>query len=258
MLLRVLTYNVLDGGVGREKFILEVLHTTQPDIIILQEVFQPDIVDELAKALGMKFFFAKGNSKRHLALLSRLPLVAQESYHPFPPIHTTALETVLEYAPDQHLHVFGVHLIAQPLVIFELWRQWEIKTILQKTRPYHSKPILIAGDFNAIAPHDLVAVTSWPRFLKLMLALQGGRIFRRAIREIMRAGFIDCYRLLHPDERGFTLPPPTPNTRLDYIFVNDVLRNCVQKCYVVQEPKAVEQASDHYPVMVEFNMSLCR
>lgn len=248
MLLRVLTYNILDGGVGRDKLILEVLQATQPDIVILQEVFQSAIVDELAKVLGMKFFFAKGNSKRHLALLSRLPLIAQDSYHPFPPIHTGVLEATPEYALGQHLHVFGVHLIAQPFVIFELWRQWEIKTILQRTQPYRSSPTLIAGDFNAIAPHDLVLVKSWPRFLKLMLALQGGRIFRRVIREIMEAGFVDCYHLLHPDEKGFTLPTPTPNTRLDYIFVNDILKNCLRKCYVVDEPAAVKRASDHYPV----------
>jgi endonuclease/exonuclease/phosphatase family metal-dependent hydrolase len=39
MSLRVMTYNILDGGQNREEHILDVIKTSQPDIVILQEVF---------------------------------------------------------------------------------------------------------------------------------------------------------------------------------------------------------------------------
>ncbi|HEX6385196.1 MAG TPA: endonuclease/exonuclease/phosphatase family protein [Anaerolineae bacterium] len=252
MSLRILTYNILDGGIGREGFILEVLQAVQPDVVILQEVFHLATVEQFATALDMAFFFARGNSKRHLALLSRLPIVTSHTYRPFPPIHNCILEATLEVAPEQQLYVFGVHLIAHPFVVFELWRQWEVRTVLQRAKRYRSSPCLIAGDFNAIAPNDPVIVKLWPRFLKLMLALQGGRIFRKVIREVLSAGFTDCYRQLHSEKNGFTLPTPDPNVRLDYIFVNDVLIEHLRKCHVVREPATVDRASDHYPVMAEF------
>jgi exonuclease III len=253
MLLRVITYNILDGGVGREGFILEVLRTLHPDIAILQEVMDPATASEFAKALNLEFYFAKGNTKRHLALLSRLPIISAHSYHPFP-IYTSILEARFEYASNQYLAVFGVHLVAQPFILFELWRQWEVKRLLQRLRSNGSDLCLIAGDFNAIAPHDPVATKFWPRLLKLMVLLQGGRIFRNAIREVTSAGFSDCYRMWHPDKNGFTLPTPTPNVRLDYIFVDEGLKNCLRKCWVVREPAIIEQASDHYPVMAEFEL----
>jgi hypothetical protein len=37
--MRVLTYNILDGGIDRESLILKTFQVTEPDIIILQEVF---------------------------------------------------------------------------------------------------------------------------------------------------------------------------------------------------------------------------
>ncbi|CAG0946086.1 hypothetical protein ANRL1_02750 [Anaerolineae bacterium] len=256
MLLRVMTYNILDGGSGREKFVLEVLEKIQPDIAILQEVFDPSSVREFAEVLNMEFFFAAGNSKRHLALLSRLPITKRNNHHPFPPIHTCLLEAKLEYAPKQYLDVFGVHLIAYPFVGFELWREQEIKAILQRVSSHRSDPCLIAGDFNAIAPDDSVAITLFPRSLKMILTLQGGRFFRTAIRRVLSAGFMDCYRALHRGEDGFTLPTPKPNSRLDYIFANNILKHNLQRCFVVHEPAEVHLASDHYPVVAEFDMNL--
>jgi len=40
MSLRVMTYNILDGGENREAHILEVIQTSQPDVVILQK-FSP-------------------------------------------------------------------------------------------------------------------------------------------------------------------------------------------------------------------------
>jgi exonuclease III len=111
---------------------------------------------------------------------------------------------------------------------------------------------LIAGDFNAVAPRDRVVTESMPARLKAMLTLQGGRFFHRAIKTILSAGYTDCYRHLHPDEDGFTLPVPTPTIRLDYVFANEGLKASLQKCYVIKNPGATREASDHYPVMAEF------
>lgn len=249
--MRVVTYNILDNAVGRERLILQVLQAAEPDIVVLQEVGRAKAVKQWAKALDMEFYFAEGNSKRHLALLSRWPIVYQGSYHPLP-LSTTLLEATLQFTPDQRLHIYGVHLAAQPFVLFEMWRLWEIRTILWRATEHLSQPCLLAGDFNAIAPGDTPNVSAWPRSLKRMLALQGGCMLRTAISEVMKAGFKDCFRSLHPQEDGYTLPTPVPNSRLDYIFANEMLNSRLAECRVIRDLSVVEQASDHYPLLAEF------
>jgi exonuclease III len=59
---------------------------------------------------------------------------------------------------------------------------------------------------------------------------------------------------LHPDDEGFTLPPPQPNSRLDYILVSDALKSRLVNCWVVRQPPAILKASDHYPVVAEFQL----
>ncbi len=250
--MRVITYNIRDNAVSRENLILEVLQAAEPDVVVLQEVGRSETAAQWAKALGLEFCFAAGNSKRHLALLSRLPIRYQNSYHPLP-LSTTLLEATLQVTSGQQLHVCGVHLAAQPFVLFEMWRWWEIAIILRRIKARLSQPCLLAGDFNAIAPDDSVNVNAWPRRLKRMLDLQGGRVLRRVISEVRMAGFVDCFRSLHPQEDGYTLPTPTPNSRLDYIFVNEMLNGQLAECRVMRDPSAVEQASDHYPLLAEFS-----
>jgi exonuclease III len=178
--------------------------------------------------------------------------VQQQSYHPIP-LSTTLLEATLQIAPDQHLHVYGVHLAAQPFVLFEMWRWLEIKTVLHRIKSYPSRLCLIGGDFNAIAPGDPVNVSAWPSSLRWMLAWQGGRVLRWTISEVMAAGLTDCFRSLYPKKDGFTLPTPAPNSRLDYLFVNKALRAQLTECCVVRDPQAVTQASDHFPLMAKFS-----
>jgi endonuclease/exonuclease/phosphatase family metal-dependent hydrolase len=250
---RLMTYNILDGGMGREQLILDVLKMIGSDAVLLQEVTDPSIVQGFATTLNMHFFFARGNSKRHLALLSRFPIISSHSYHPFPLRHAL-LEATIEHASNRYIHLFGVHLQAHYTVFNEWWRTWEIKTILQRITKYHSNPSLIAGDFNAVAPEDRVNMQALPARFKIILFLQGRRIFRHTIAKIISAGFIDCYRVLHPCNDGFTLPTPVPHVRLDYIFASQSLARYIQRCDVVTEPPAVHKASDHYPIMAEFEL----
>jgi exonuclease III len=151
------------------------------------------------------------------------------------------------------LRLCGVHLASQPFVLFELWRWWEIKTILHRLNSYMAESCLLVGDFNAIAPGDTANVAAWPNRLKQMLTWQGGRIFHWALAEVSLAGFVDCYRQWHPVDAGFTLPTPAPNSRLDYIFVAGSFISQLQQCFVLREPLAIEMASDHYPVVAEFD-----
>jgi exodeoxyribonuclease-3 len=267
MQLRLMTYNILQGGIGREDLILEVIEANQPDIIILQELNNPLLLKDLAAKLKMHMFFAKANlqltkfgntfklGRRNIGVLSRFPIIAANSYNPFP-IRRTLLEATIEYKPGQQLTVFGIHLTASLVLTAELWRSWEVTTILQRVKTHQSQMSVLAGDFNTLAKNDLALTKEFPKWLKLSLALQAGKIYRLALAKIKQDGFIDCYRSLHPTETGLTLPTPKPNTRLDYIFASPKFASYLKSCQVVASPASVHQASDHYPVIAGFDLSL--
>lgn len=252
--MRFLTYNILNGGVGREAYIRAVVETVQPDVAVLQEVYDAGFLKSLGTALGMQAFFGDGNKRRRVGLLSRLPLRAVTSHHPFPPIWRNVLEAEVEYQPGKTLSVIGVHPIASLAWPCEWWRWLEARQILTYAARHVGAPCLIAGDCNAIAPGDHVHTAGMPRWLRLMILLQGNRVYRQSIRAYLSAGFTDCFRRLNPNDDGFTLPPPLPNSRLDYLLANARLAPHLKSCRVVREPAAVLQASDHYPVVAEFEL----
>jgi exonuclease III len=202
----------------------------------------------------MQSFLARGNSKYHLALLSRWPITARDSHHPFPPIQQTVLEASIACPNGQSLAVFGVHPVPRPFVVFELWRRWEMKVVLERVKRRAGSACLLLGDFNSSAPGDTPDVHRLGVFNRITIFLQGQRIYRFAITAVLRAGLIDCFRRLHPDADGFTYGPPMPIGRIDYIFANAMLARTLTNCCVVRGTDAVDRASDHYPVVAEFSL----
>jgi len=253
MPLRLMTYNIFKGGIGRENEVREVIQRMKADVVILQEVTDLTVLKSLAESLQMEWFLGTGNQKTKVALLSRVPVLNFKSLHPFPIWHNV-IETEIRYQGNQSLFLIGVHLIPHLWFGFELWRYLEIHYILARCKKFLAQPLLITGDFNAIAPTDEVRFQSATASIRAMLSLQGKHVFRFAIQTLLSAGFLDCFRFLHRDERGFTYPTARPSTRFDYVFVNQIMQRELADCWVVREPDSVHHASDHYPVAAEFDL----
>jgi endonuclease/exonuclease/phosphatase family metal-dependent hydrolase len=251
---RILTYNILDGGVGREALLAEVLEAAQPDVAVLQEVVPNGLAEHLAGMMSMQAAVVAGNSTRQMALLSRWPIVEARGLHPYPPIRHVILEATLRHPAGGPLHVFGAHTLPLYSIGRELWRAWEVRTVLGRARRVAHEPCLMVGDFNAAAPRDLVRFESRSRASLLRFWLNGAGKLRLAVRQVRSAGLVDCYRALHVAEPGYTLPPPDPGVRLDYIFASARLAGRLQRCEVVVNPPAVHRASDHYPVLADFDL----
>jgi exonuclease III len=249
-----MTYNILDGGEHRESLICEVIKEANPDVVILQEVYTEAFLKSLSRSLGMNYFMGSGNKQRKVALLSKLPVLSFQSYHPIIPIWRNFIDAEIEYEPGRTARLIGVHPMANLGIVFEIWRFWEIRHVSRHLRQYENLPCLIAGDFNAIAPRESVRIETMPNWLKWIIFLQGNRVYHFSLSKLLSAGFVDCFRSLNA-EKGFTLPPPNPNSRLDYVFVNATMRPYLRKCWVVREPNSVDSASDHYPVMAEFKFA---
>jgi exodeoxyribonuclease-3 len=250
-----MTYNILDGGRGRQAEVLAVLETARADVVVLQEVAEEDLVMQAAQALGYAGFVAEANQPRHkIALLSRLPITHRATFHPFP-LRRTLLEATLRMPAGAPLHVFGVHLVAPShIALFERWRRAELTAILRRVGTACDGPCLVAGDFNAIAPGDRVDSAPLPGWLRVAIRLQGGRAATSAIAQMCAAGWHDAFRDLDAKADGYTMPAKCPNARLDYFFVNPALRARLTACRVMTAPEAVRTASDHLPLIAEFDM----
>jgi exodeoxyribonuclease-3 len=107
----------------------------------------------------------------------------------------------------------------------------------------------MVGDFNTLAPGEILDLRKLPPRLRPFVWLSGGRIRWRTVQAALDAGYADGFRHHHPSEPGYTFPTWDPHLRLDYLFVptGDLAR--VSACSVVSHEKG-KAASDHLPLLV--------
>ncbi len=282
--LRVLVYNLYFGGRDRIDAIHAVLTDVDADVVALTEADDRGVVEALAERLSLHHIWARGSGERHIATLSRFPIVEWNIYKT-PPLTQAVLETKIELphpptafaSPDgdppspeaaklasgetkagrggEAITIYNVHFLPYLLLPFEIRRWQAVGKLLRLIRTRQPGPHLILGDLNAIGPGDRVLQRNNPLRMRHMMALQLNLVFRLAIPRLLRAGYVDCFRRLHPDEDGFTWMPGNPTTRYDYILADAALAPALRVCRVIDDIEATHTASDHFPVLAEFGWS---
>jgi endonuclease/exonuclease/phosphatase family metal-dependent hydrolase len=94
-------------------------------------------------------------------------------------------------------------------------------------------------------------------YLSAMIDRIGVRYAQGGFDLLREAGYVDCFRVPNPDEPGFTCPSAALSGRIDYIFASPELAPRLTFSEVISEGNGVrgEEASDHLPVLAEFDMS---
>lgn len=242
--MRLLSYNIRYGGAGRERDLAVVIRAAAPDLVVLQEATRPAVVETLARETGMAQWGAKPGQS--LGFMSRTP-VAHAAWHR-PAVSRHAF---LELAPaGSEWRVFGVHLSAVHAAWTERRRVFELRALLSTIAHHQHGPHALVGDFNTLAPGELLDVRKLPARLRALVWLSGGRIRWRTIQTILDAGYADAFRYLQPDLVGSTFPTWDPHVRLDYLFVPAPAVSRVRLCEVVAPPEA-RAASDHFALVAE-------
>ena len=252
--MRLLSYNIKEGGVGRAEAIAEVIMAARPDVVALQEAREPAVVEQIAKLAGFPHW---GSRHSHsTGFLSRAPVERHAWRHP-PRTRHAILEVALA---DGLPRLFVVHLRAWFSNWTERQRARELRGLLDGIQAQLDKENrafafhLLAGDFNALAPGEAFDSSPMPAWIRGMVWLNGRDIARSTI-DMMRAdGYVDAWRTLHAnlqDEPGHTFPVWSPHVRLDYVFTPTEFASRFTACEVRREPEAVRTASDHFPLLVE-------
>jgi len=245
--LRLVSYNIQAGGRARESAIAAVLARAAPDVAILQEATDPDVVRQVAAVTGMGTWGARRGQS--LGFLSREPPEHVEWRWP-----RSSRHAFLEIVPaDTSLRVFGVHLAAIHAAWTERRRVREAGALLAAIDGARSTPHLLMGDFNSLAPGERLDLERLPARLRPFVWLSGGGIRWRVIGHIMDAGYVDvaleCERTAAP-----TFPTWDPHLRLDYAFVPREERSTVRGYRVASDTPEARLASDHLPILVEVEL----
>jgi endonuclease/exonuclease/phosphatase family metal-dependent hydrolase len=246
--LRVLSYNICRGGAGKEEQLAAVIAAVAPDIVVLQEATTPAVVEKLAARTGMaQWASSRGES---LGFMSRRKVRHFQWHHP-----RLSRHAFLEIEPGPgELRIFGVHLSALYSAWTEQHRVVELRALLANIARHQRGFHLLAGDFNTLAPGDLLDFRKLPNRLRALVWLSGGKIRWRTIQLVLDAGYVDSYRLGHQGISGFTFPSWAPHVRLDYVFTPAGFSNRIHSCEIVTHP-AAPAASDHLPLLAEVDFA---
>lgn len=223
--MRLVTWNIWNGGEGRLHAIEHVLREQDADVVALQEANDRDSVERLAASLEMQLVYGDANSEYAVAWLSRLP-ITRSANHRLPVLEKTLLEVEVGGR-----RLFATHLSSGRRLAHEPRRIAEAEAILVELG--RSANVLV-GDFNAVHPGDEIGPPPSEEELE--------HVSRRPIELLLEAGLRDSFRELHPHDRGWTYVAWQPWARLDYVLARELPRSC----------EVVESdASDHFALVAE-------
>jgi exodeoxyribonuclease-3 len=119
---------------------------------------------------------------------------------------------------------------------------------------------ILGGDLNVLlTPKDVYD----PELFK------NNALYREPVKQRLYAlsylGFYDAFRMLHPDENGYTYWDYAAKAfesdlglRIDYLFLSPQCADVLQECFVDKTPRAGEKPSDHTPLTAVFDFAEAR
>src|SRR5262249_41770000 len=122
---RLLTYNIKNGGIGREAFLIPTIAECAPDLVLLQEAIRGRVIQRLATATGMGQWATL--RPQWLGFMSRMPVDHYEWHRPRFSRYAF-LEVVMMGGA---VRFFGVHLSALHSAWTERRRLFEVRALLR-------------------------------------------------------------------------------------------------------------------------------
>jgi len=249
--MRLVSYNILDGGTGRADPLAEIILAQRSDIVVLVETQDPAVVDRIAARTGMEAFVG-GDDRQSAAILSRWPIVeAVDIAATRPGLSRSFLLAVVQSPEGVDWTVGAVHLHAGALDGDERQREVELAIVLDATAGYRSDgiPHILAGDFNSTAPEQEIDPARCKPKTRSAWDANGGAIPRRVVQRLRDCGYLDTLQVAdEPAARsGVSFTTRHPGQRVDYIFTHSIAAGRIRAGWIEQD-RLARYASDHYAV----------
>jgi len=264
--MKVMSYNTLfggfDGNDGRRfDAQIKLLNDVNPDIMLVQEMkgFTQNnmkLLFEMEKRIGMRGFIAPAvHTGQNTGVFVKPPImpvsveIDAEHFH-----HAVVIATLDVPGTAKPLTVISAHLCPFGYNV----RLREAAYLINHADD--DAFTIVAGDFNSVSSYDPypVGLDELPSRFKARYVMPEGSVDKSVMRTFYQAGFVDiAYKL-----GGHNDPTvPTANFkgsefvpfRSDYILSTKQLAESAT-AYSVIKNSITDMASDHYPILAEFNL----
>ncbi len=266
--MKLMSYNIFEGGEGRIDPLAEVIRLFDPDILILAEPWNESLFHKLADKLHMDRFLADNPRNPHgsTGLLTRYHIKEAVNHAPLDlRLTRSAFHAILELPPTlpsqnatfiaKDLPVIGLHLHARETLADEQIRLTELPALFDIAKHFAGRPHLLAGDFNAHHPQQQINLAQLRQKTKDRIAPQNNEIPRDAIRTLLEHGYLDAHALHHgPENFQTSFTTSHPAARVDYLFITPDLAPHLKSCEIFK-PELAKFTSDHFPLTAEFTLS---
>ncbi len=249
--LRVLSQNILQGGEGRLPLLRLRIQACRPDLLALQEClgWSPADLAELGAALGLPHSALgaarpRGSGARyHVGLLSRWPL-SQVAVLADPAWQGHALLEARVARPGAPLRMLVTHFDSHN----EEARLREVEALRRHLGDLRGE-IVLAGDLNAISPHDPYPDDLAQRVLRAGVDKYGHPPRFDVMKALLADGWIDLLAHRPAGSPWVTAPRDRGGVhidwRTDYILASPALARWPAQAEVVD----MSEASDHHGVL---------
>lgn len=258
--MRLMTYNIKNGGGSRLAAIAGVVTDAAPDILSLQELrgftrWRDRILTEFAEAVGMRPFPARPWSGQPVALFVRPAIEVIEAGAIRRPFHHAAVRVVVR-TDRGPLAVICAHLCPYS----GNRRLREVRWLIAQAR--RDRLAVVTGDLNSLDPwtdHSGPLAALPIGYRGRHLRGDGSTVDTRAIAALDSAGLVDLWRRVGGEGRDHTVPTECGGghefsaLRLDYVLATEEVAALARDCRVLDGGDR-ESASDHYPVTVTLDL----
>jgi exodeoxyribonuclease-3 len=258
--MKIATFNV-NGIKTRLPNLLQWLEREQPDVACLQELKALDGAFPHAqlREAGYHALWRGQRSWNGVAILARgiepveirreLPGDPGDDHARYVEAAVDGIVVACLYLPNGN---------PQPGPKFQYKLAWFERLIAHARQLYASAhPVVMAGDYNVVpTDFDIYNPRSWLKDALLQPET------RECYQRLLRQGWVDAIRHLHPDAAIFTFWDyfrkhwdRDAGLRIDHLLLNAALAPCLVRAGVDRWVRGEEHASDHAPTWVELDLT---
>jgi exodeoxyribonuclease III len=253
---RIVTYNV-NGITARLSNFLRWLNEKTPDVVCLQELKAPqeNFPESAIRDAGYGVIWHGQKSWNGVAILARgaEPAEIRRALPGDPDdIHSRYIEATVHGLIIGCLYLPNGNPAPGPKFDYKL--RWITRLLVHAaTLASSTSPVILAGDYNIIpTERDVYKPERWV----------DDALFRVEVREafatLLKQGWIDAVRALHPDETIYTFWDFFRNAygrdaglRIDHLLLNAAVAGRLSAAGVERDVRGWEKPSDHAPTWVE-------
>ena len=254
--MRIATFNV-NGINGRVPVLLQWLEATRPDVACLQELKSPDdrFPEAALEKAGYGAIWHGQKSWNGVAILAA-GCQPQETRRGLPgdpdDTHSRYIEAAIKGVLVGCLYLPNGNPWPGPKFDYKLSWMARFETLAAELITLKA-PVVLAGDYNII-PTDADAYKP-ERWVKDALFSPEAKA---AYQRLVKQGWTDALRKLHPKERIFTFWdyfrnawPRDAGIRIDHLLLNKPAARRLVAAGVDRSVRGLPKASDHAPVWIE-------